>query len=156
MNKLQQLAANSKIHVKNNDMDKDYEVMNSNYSALKNYESKPGKYCWIPEIAEILKWKKGFSYLFTGSPNSGKSTMVLYLYLLLALKYGYKFGIWTPEMEDSEKKRDGIIHHVKDIIYTLIWTLNGKTPYEYYAKKHGTAQMTNEEIGLKIILNLFT
>lgn len=145
MDKLTQLASEANFNVKAGELEKTFEVMDSTYKNLKNFETKPGVYCGIDEIKDIFRWKKGFSYLFTGSPNSGKSTMVLYLYLLMALKYGYKFGIWTPEMEDSEL-RNGVVHHVKDVIFTLIWTLQGKTPYEYYAKKHQTALLKPDEI----------
>ena len=146
MNKLEQLKLNTKINVSNQDMEQSFKILPSKYEDLRKYESKPGKFCGIHELQDLIKWKKGFSYLFTGTPGVGKSTMVLYLYLLMAFKYGYKFGIWSPEMEDSELEKKGIFHHVKDILFTLIWTLSGKTPYEFYAKKHGTIQMNEDEI----------
>ena len=35
---------------------------------------------------------------------------------------------------------------MKDLLYTLIWSLNGVTPYEHYAKKHQTELLDDDDI----------
>jgi hypothetical protein len=116
------------------------------YEVVKELPNIPGKYCCIDQLSNIFSWKNGFSYLFTGSPNTGKTTMVLYLYLLMSIKYGYKWCIWSPEMEDSYLDKGSVEYHAKDLIYTLIWTLQGVTPYEHYSKKHRTSLMNDDDI----------
>ena len=115
------------------------------FDVVKDLKDTHGKYCCIDQISDIFSWKKGFSYLFTGSPNTGKTTMVLYLYLLMSLRHGYKWCIWSPEMEDSYLKKGSIEYHAKDLIYTLIWTLEGRTPYQFYSQKHNTMVLDEAE-----------
>ena len=143
MNKIEQIINDLKLSENYSKLDKSYEFLKSDYESVKNFHTQPGVFCGIDELSGLLKWKKGFAYLFTGSPNAGKSTMVLFLYLLMSLRNGYKWCIWSPEMEDYDKSK---IHHVRDIINTLVWTLSGKTPYENYAKSHMVEQMNEADI----------
>lgn len=69
MNKLEQLKLNTKINVSNQDMEQSFKILDSKYEDLRKYESKPGKFCGVHELQDLFKWKKGFSYLFTGSPG---------------------------------------------------------------------------------------
>jgi hypothetical protein len=124
---------------------KDIQEIGKKYDDVKHLKDSPGKYCGIHEISNIFSWKKGMSYLFTGSPNTGKTTMVLYIYLIMSLKYGYKWCIWSPEMEDSYLNEGAIEYHAKDLIFTLIWSIAGKTPYEFYAKNHGIELLTEDD-----------
>ena len=117
----------------------------NSFDEIDPLKTSPGKYCGVSQISDIFSWKKGFSYLITGTPNTGKTTWLLFMYLLLAKMYDWKFCIWSPEMEDSYLKNNKIEYHAKDLIYTLMWTLVGKTPYEFYSKKHICDLMTEDE-----------
>lgn len=141
--KFNQLRQSLQIGVPYDQPEKKFDILDNSYDRMLSIQDRPGKYCNIPEIADIFSWKKGFSYLFTGSPNAGKTTFVLFLYLLMSIKNGWRFCVWSPEMEDHEKKI-GFIQ--KDLIYTLVWTLTGITPYEHFAKKHGTDLLKADQL----------
>ena len=145
-NKIENLVKHLKFHLPGPKTEGEIIDLAKPYDEIKNIKDTPGKYCGIHEISQYFSWRKGMSYLFTGTPNTGKTTMVLYLYLLMSLRYGYKWCIWSPEMEDSYLDDGSIEYHAKDLIYTLIWTISGKTPYQFYAKNHNIEQMTDDEI----------
>ena len=137
MNKIDQIVANLRYNLPGIDQIKENIDLNLPFNRVKDIKTEIGKFCGINEISDIFSWKKGFSYLFTGSPNTGKSTIVLYLFLVMSIRFGYKWCVWSPEMIDSYAEQKSIIYHAKDLIYLLVWTLEGKTPYEYYSQKHG-------------------
>jgi hypothetical protein len=146
VNKIDQSIQNLRLNLPGPEVTQTIIDLDKPYDVIKNLHDSHGKSCGIDQISDLFSWKKGFSYLFTGSPNTGKTTMVLYLYLLMSLKYGYKWCVWSPEMEDSYLDNKVIEYHAKDLIYTLIWTLSGITPYQFYAKKHTTNCLAEEEI----------
>lgn len=146
MNKIDELIKHTKFNLPGPELAKQNIDLNLPYEKVKNINSTPGKYCGIQEISNIFSWKKGFSYLFTGSPGTGKTTMILFLYLLMSFRFGYKFCIWSPEMEDSFIEKKTVNYHAKDLIYLLIWTLAGKTPYEHYAEKFNCELLPESEI----------
>ena len=146
MSKIEEILHNLKFNLPNVKMVKENIDLNLPYEQVSKIESKPGKYCGISEISNIFSWKKGFSYLFTGTPGTGKTTMILFLMLLMSYKYGYKWCIWTPEMEDSYLKNKSVNYHAKDLIYLMIWTLAGVTPYEHYAKNHNCDLLSESKI----------
>jgi hypothetical protein len=143
MDRIEQMLDSLKINVNYQVPEVKHEILNNSFDRMQAIKDKPGTYCNVKELAEIFSWKKGFSYLFTGSPNAGKTTFAIYLFLLMSIKNGWKWCIWSPEMEDHEKTL-GFLQ--KDLVYTLIWTLTGQTPYEFYAKAHNTPMLTIEEI----------
>ncbi len=145
MNKIDQSIQHLRLNLPGPKDEKQIIELSKPYDEIKDLKESPGKYCGIDQISDIFSWKKGFSYLFTGSPNTGKTTMVLYLYLLMSLRFGYRWCIWSPEMEDSYLKKGSIEYHAKDLIYTLIWTLAGATPYKFYSQKHGCKLLDEEE-----------
>lgn len=51
----------------------------------------------VPEIDEYLRLKKGNMNLFIGHANVGKTTTVIYLLTLWALKHNLKFLVWSSE-----------------------------------------------------------
>lgn len=146
MNKIDEILKNLELNLPQKSYERQNDSLNLPFNEIKDIEAAPGKYCGVDEISDIFSWKKGFSYLFTGSPNTGKTTMVLYLYLIMAKRYGWKFCVWSPEMIDVDQKGKDVLYHAKDLIYLLIWTLYGKTPYAFYAQKHGCDLLTDEEI----------
>ena len=111
MNKILEIVKDLRYNLPNVNMAKENIDLNLPYDQVKNIESSPGKYCGISEISNIFSWKKGFSYLITGTPGTGKTTMILFMMLLMSYKYGYKWCICSPEMEDSflknKKVRNG-------------------------------------------------
>ena len=149
MSRVDDILNNMKFSVNVPEVSKDIIDLNLSFDSVKNIESKPGVYCGISELSNIFSWKKGFSYLFTGSPNTGKTTMILFLYLIMSILYGWKWCIWSPEMIDTYVKNKKVTYHAKDLIYLMIWTLAGKTPYKYYAEKHDplNGYLSDAEIG---------
>lgn len=119
--------------------------LNKSFDVVSKLPDVPGKYCGVQELSDIFSWKKGFSYLFTGTPGTGKTTMAMYLFLQMSLSHGWKWCVWTPEMEDSYLDKKGVEYHAKDIIYTLIWAVTKKTPYSHYARIHSSAELLSAE-----------
>jgi hypothetical protein len=146
MSKFDEIIGNLRFSLNAPENQKDNKDLNLPFDKVKNISDTPGKFCGIDSISDIFSWKKGFSYLWTGSPNTGKTTMVLFMFLVMSLRYGYKWCIWSPEMIDTYIKNKSVVYHAKDLIYLMIWTLTGKTPYEYYAKKHNTELLNQSEI----------
>lgn len=145
MSKIDSIIDSLKIKLPNPTKNNDSFEIGRDYDYVKDIIDVPGKYCGIDQLSQIFSWRKGMSYLFSGTPNTGKSTMVLYLFLLMSVRFGYKWCVWSPEMEDAELRKGVVIYHAKDIIFTLMWTLLGKTPYQHYANKHRVELMTEEE-----------
>ena len=144
MNKFEQILANLELNLQSAKMDVNHIEIDNNPDLLDSIEITPGLFCGVSEIAGIFSWKRCFSYLWTGTPNSGKTTMSLFMALLMAVRYGWKSCVWTQEMEDSYLKNGKISYHVKDLVDTLIWAYTGITPYEHVANKYGTRVMTKE------------
>ena len=146
MSKIDEIIKNLKFNLKVPENKTENIDLNLSFDRIKRIKDTPGKYCGIDQLREIFSWKKGFSYLFTGSPNTGKSTMVLYLMLIMSIEYGYKWCIWSPEMIDTFVKDKKVTYHAKDLIYMMIWTIAGITPYEYYSKAHRTKLLNESDI----------
>ena len=142
MNKIEQLIQDLSITEKSSMQERDYEEINN--PNIASFADKIGIHCNVDELDEYFRWVNSFCYLWTGSPNAGKSTMVLFMFLLMSLKRGYKWCIWSPEMYDAIKGKT-VIYHPKDLVNTLIWTLSGNTPFKHYAEKHGTKHIDKDE-----------
>ena len=84
--------------------------------------------CHVPQIAHFFKWKRNFSYCITGTPNTGKSTMLNYLLCLKAHRDNSRAIIWTQEMEDAHLENGKVKYNVKDVVNLLAWTAFGKHP----------------------------
>lgn len=104
-----------------------------------------GEPCGIDAMAEIFSWKRGFINCFTGFPNDGKSTFTLFLMLVKAIRDGWKWCIWSPEMISSHLDKGKILYTGSDIYDELIYMKTGKTPYKHVAKKYFIKQLTLEE-----------
>lgn len=85
--------------------------------------------CFIPAIEPLFRWKRAFSYCITGTPNTGKTQMILFLMLVKSLNDKSVWCIWMQEMEDAFKLNGLVKYHVKDIIDTIAWMLTGKCPF---------------------------
>jgi len=64
---------------------------------IKYGRIKQGLKLDIPEIDEHLRYKQGNFNLVIGHANSGKTTIVIYLFVLWAIKYNLRFLIWSSE-----------------------------------------------------------
>ena len=51
----------------------------------------------IPEIDEYLRFKKGNFNLLIGHANVGKTTIIIYLFVVWAIKHNLRFLIWSSE-----------------------------------------------------------
>lgn len=59
--------------------------------------------CNIPEFDDTFAFVKGWTHLFHGIPNSGKSVFTLFLMMIMSVEYGYKWAIFTPEHSPSKR-----------------------------------------------------
>ena len=64
---------------------------------IKHGRIKEGLKLNIPEIDEYLRYKQGNFNLLIGHANVGKTTVILYLFVLWSIKHHLKFLIWSSE-----------------------------------------------------------
>jgi len=64
---------------------------------IKYGRIKQGLKLGIPQIDEHLRYKQGNFNLVIGHANSGKTTIMIYLFVLWAVKYKLRFLIWSSE-----------------------------------------------------------
>ena len=87
-------------------LDKVKEQMESNYL----HGAKKGETTGVDHIDKVFKWMKGFTYVFAGYANHGKSEFLNYLMLMKSLKDGYKWAVFTPEGHTPDTFYDNLIH----------------------------------------------
>ncbi len=63
---------------------------------IKYGRVKEGLKIGVPEIDEHIRQKKGFS-IFIGHANVGKTTVIIYLFVLWAKLHNLKFLVWSSE-----------------------------------------------------------
>jgi twinkle protein len=56
-----------------------------------------GEKIGIRSLDDVVTWILGYFWMITGIPNHGKSPFVLQICCLLAVKFGWKFGVFSPE-----------------------------------------------------------
>ena len=101
-------------------------------------DGKPvGEDARVPEIKERFSWKKSFVNCWTGNPNVGKSTFLMFMALMKAKIDGWKWGVWSKEMISSHKYKDKVYLSSSDIFDDLVYMLTGKNPYRHLAGKFG-------------------
>jgi len=61
-------------------------------------------------IDPIFRMKRGHIILFHGIMNHGKSVMVMQICLLLSIKLGLKWGVFSPEQDPPDDFYDDLIH----------------------------------------------
>ena len=64
---------------------------------IKYGRIKEGLKIGIPEIDEFFRFKYGSFSLIIGHANVGKTTCIIYLFVLWAVKHNLKFLIWSSE-----------------------------------------------------------
>lgn len=87
-------------------LDKVKSQMKSNFE----FGSKKGEDTGIPHVDKVFKWMKGFTYVFAGYANHGKSEFLNYIMLMKSLKSGYKWAVFTPEGHTADTFYDNLIH----------------------------------------------
>jgi len=64
---------------------------------IKYGRVKEGLKIDVPEIDEYLRFKQGNFNVIIGHANVGKTTVIIYLFTLWAIKHNLKFLIWSSE-----------------------------------------------------------
>ena len=100
---------------------------------LKNY--RDGKTRGISTGYKSLdphfNWVRGWPLVFNGYPNMGKTSMVLNLMAISAVKYKWKWGVYCPEN-----------YPVEDVIEILAMILVGKTIETGYDRRISEEELT--------------
>jgi len=92
--------------------------------------------CCVDAMKENFAWKRGFQNCWTGYPNDGKTQFTLMMMTVKALRDGWKFVVWSPEMKSATFIENEIAVHYNDLINDIIWMASGVTPYQHIAKKY--------------------
>lgn len=106
-----------------------------------------GEHAGIDSMAGTFSWKRGFVNCFTGNPNDGKSTLFLFLALVMSVKKGWKWLIWSPEMMTSFfNSKTGKVEIVADEIYDeLIYMMTGKCTNKHFNDLYKIPMITLKE-----------
>lgn len=98
---------------------------------LKDFHSgnQKGETTHFPGIDQRFRWSRGEITIVGGIGNFGKSTMMLQLMLMKALKDGYKWAVFSPEQYPPKFFYNQLIH-----------AMVGMSPY-----KHHSNQMTEQQ-----------
>lgn len=109
-------------------------------------QGKPvGEAAHIEGLSDQFTWKKTFVNCWTGRPNEGKSTLLMFLALLKSKRDNWKWCLWSPEMINSHKADGKITRSSSDIFDELIHAFSGKNPYKHFTQKYGIPQMKKDE-----------
>ena len=87
-------------------LDKVKDQMAANFK----FGSKKGMTTGIPHVDRVFKWMKGFTYVFAGYANHGKTEFLNYLMLMKSLKDGFKWAVFSPEGHTPDTFYDNLIH----------------------------------------------
>lgn len=64
---------------------------------IKHGKVKEGLKIGVPQIDEYLRYKQGNFNIIIGHANVGKTTVIMYLFTLYAMRHNLKFLIWSSE-----------------------------------------------------------
>lgn len=64
---------------------------------IKNGKIKEGLKIGVPQIDEFLRYKQGNFNIVIGHSNVGKTTVIMYLFTLYAMRHNLRFLIWSSE-----------------------------------------------------------
>lgn len=118
------------------------EVMLSDFVNGK----KVGEFAQVTELRDQFSWKRTFVNCWTGNPNSGKTEFLNFMQILKSYKDDWVWCLWSPEMIDSYKDKNGDPQiSASDIYDQLIHTYTGKNPYRHLQESEGIQQMPLEE-----------
>lgn len=89
---------------------------------------QPAFQCGIENFDKLASFEKGFITTITGIPNHGKSDFLDMMLVKLALKYGWRFAIFSPENHP-------VAVHVSKLASKLIGKWFNKNSMNYAEKK---------------------
>lgn len=90
----------------------------------------------IREMDEHFRWKRSFVNCWTGIPNAGKSTFLMYMALVKSLVDDWKWCLWTPEMLDGKRSGNKVQITANSVINELIFMKTGRSVYKHYDVYH--------------------
>jgi twinkle protein len=73
---------------------------------------EPGKKIGIENIDNLISYDKGRLYVITGIPGHGKSEWIDFVMERLAILFGYRFGIFSPENHPLEIHASKLIEKI--------------------------------------------
>jgi len=126
--------------------EQNHRIYNESISDLMTTDSVPGEPTGLEAIKDLFSWKRGFQTLWTGSPNTGKSTMAMYTMLIKSMLSGSKWCVWSPEMEDSIIYEGKPKKTVKDLIDLLAWTYLGMCPIRHFQDKYNLTPPLKDDL----------
>lgn len=114
---------------------------------IEEFENgKPiGETARVPVITENFSWKRGFVNCWTGWPNDGKSTFLMFMMLMKSICDDWKWCIWSPEQYNASVDQKKLVMSAADIIDELIFMYTGRTPYKHFKQTYDVAQMSKDE-----------
>lgn len=107
--------------------------------------SPKGEHCGITEMSEHFAWKRSFQNVWTGYPNDGKTQFALFMMLIMSLRNGWKWVVWSPEMKSSNFVNGQVRINYNDLVNILIWTIEGITPHYHVSEKYNCERLTLEK-----------
>ena len=129
------------IDLKSNILEVDTALMIKEYKEGKQVASSARS----SDMDNRFRWMKTFLNCFTGNPNTGKSTFLLFLMTLKSTIDGWKWGIFSPEMISSRKIENKIMINAGDIIDEIVWMKTGKNPFKHVYDRYGYPQIGLDE-----------
>lgn len=120
-----------------------------NFDLLKEeYEqgAQLAESCMIPGLANHFSWKRGFQNCWTGFPNDGKTQFLLFVMVVKALRSGWKFVIWSPEMRSSTYVDGKVKVHYNDLILEIVAMVGGQTPHKHIAERYQMNRMSLDKV----------
>ena len=92
--------------------------------------------CEIPHMKNNCAWMRGHQNCWTGFPNDGKTQFTLFMMVVKALKSGWKWVVWSPEMKGANYVDGKVKVHYNILAYDIMASIVGKTPYKHIHKKY--------------------
>lgn len=104
--------------------------------------------CNILEMSENFSWMRGHQNCWTGFPNDGKTTFLLFMNVVMSLREGWKWVVWSPEMKSANYVDGKIKVHYNTLAYEMMAMITGKTPYRHVHEKYHVPFMLDTELDL--------
>lgn len=102
--------------------------------------------CMVDQMSKNFAWMRGQQNCWTGFPNDGKTQFTLFMMTIKALKSGWKFVVWSPEMKSANFVDGRVKVHYNSLAYDIMATITGKTPYRHINEKYKVPLMSVKEI----------
>lgn len=104
-----------------------------------------GESAAVPALNTRFTWMRSFQNCWTGWPNDGKSTFILFLALVKSYVHGWKWCVWSPEMYNAFLSNTGkLILSASDLVDELVFMKTGKPPYKHFKDQYGISQLPRD------------